>query len=609
MSELVKTKYHDSEVAKTTDFGHTADALVELANALIDGANQDVENSFVFSGMEVVQTDPASMNVKIKAGLAFDRFSSKILHLDADLVVPVSAASPVQERIDTIEIRYKETDFNNETRAFKDPANGTVMYTSVPTRTLVSIEARCLAGDLGANAAPLTEFGWIKLAEIRVQAAAGAIYTADIRGITAERDTVENSAWTVEPALTFRQGSIDGLKSDLITHKTANSTSSISVHGIRQGHTNGFDADTVDGSHPDTAANANTVIKRSATGTAKVAAPVESDDIARKTEVDTVQSSLTAHVGDSASGVHGSVSSATPSTIMRRDANGRSKVAAPIESDDIARKTDVDALSATIPVASSFINRQLFSTPGSFEWTVPAGIRLARVTVTGGGGGGGSGGKILNSSYYAGNPGFDGGASSIGSLVTALGGVGGTRPAGNVVGPGGAGGAGENGGLDGGFNGSAGSNGNAESTASSVLSGQGAGAGSELGIYDSVVEKSNIDGSFPKATKPASVGSTWAAGTTNYFDGRVGDDAVTPGGGGQGGYGPHTYVVSTHHYYPSGGGGGAGAVRQKIVSVTPGQVLSISVGAGGQGGAQTTGGDFNGGKGGNGGAGLVLIEW
>jgi hypothetical protein len=41
---------------------------------------------------------------------------------------------------------------------------------------------------------------------------------------------------------------------------------------------------------------------------------------------------------------------ATPNTLIRRDANGRAKVAAPVEEDDIARKAEVDAHKAEIAI-------------------------------------------------------------------------------------------------------------------------------------------------------------------------------------------------------------------------------------------------------------------
>jgi len=96
------------------------------------------------------------------------------------------------------------------------------------------------------------------------------------------------------------------------------------------------------------ASTANTMIKRDAAGRAKVAAPSATDDIARKAETDAAmtvaqeaQNGLTTHSGVT-NGAHGSTSAATANRIMQRDAAGRAKVAAPSAADDIARKDTVD---------------------------------------------------------------------------------------------------------------------------------------------------------------------------------------------------------------------------------------------------------------------------
>jgi len=59
-------------------------------------------------------------------------------------------------------------------------------------------------------------------------------------------------------------------------------------------------------------------------------------------------STLTTHKGDQAAGVHGSTSAATANKLMHRDASGRAKVAAPSASDDIAQKAQADAVQTNL---------------------------------------------------------------------------------------------------------------------------------------------------------------------------------------------------------------------------------------------------------------------
>ena len=88
-------------------------------------------------------------------------------------------------------------------------------------------------------------------------------------------------------------------------------------------------------------ATADSIVQRDAAGRAKFAAPLASDDAARKQEVDAVQTNLTNHIS-ATTGVHGATSAATANTIIQRDSAGRAKVAAPAAADDISTKGYVD---------------------------------------------------------------------------------------------------------------------------------------------------------------------------------------------------------------------------------------------------------------------------
>ncbi|AYO30795.1 hypothetical protein D2962_09395 [Biomaibacter acetigenes] len=95
------------------------------------------------------------------------------------------------------------------------------------------------------------------------------------------------------------------------------------------------------------AATASKIMMRDVNGRAKVAAPLASDDIARKDTVDAVQTNLNTHAALTST-AHGATNAATASTLMARDASGRAKVAAPAASDDIAIKSTVDAVQTNL---------------------------------------------------------------------------------------------------------------------------------------------------------------------------------------------------------------------------------------------------------------------
>ncbi len=251
MREIIKTKYSDEEISKAADFGHTADSPVEILQALFDAAFYDVVGSFVLSGLAVSQLSTPSMNVQIGPGLAFDRASAKFLHLAAALSTAVAAADASFARYDTVEMQYLETDFDAESRAFKDPSSGTVSYSSVNTKTKVGVQIKCLTGTPGAGVAPAVESGWVKLGEVLVGAGATAIFDADVLGITAIQDGEANASWTAEDQVTFSLESVSTIKKRYLAHMVELITEAASVHGIRQGVGGGFNADMLDGHHGD----------------------------------------------------------------------------------------------------------------------------------------------------------------------------------------------------------------------------------------------------------------------------------------------------------------------------------------------------------------------
>ncbi|TCM89591.1 hypothetical protein EV294_11256 [Paenibacillus sp. BK033] len=93
------------------------------------------------------------------------------------------------------------------------------------------------------------------------------------------------------------------------------------------------------------AATPDTIARRDANGRMKAAAPVESDDVALKSTVDT-------HAAITTAPVHGSTSAATPNTLAHRDANGQFSVGAPTADTHAATKAYVDAQDALKGIVS-----------------------------------------------------------------------------------------------------------------------------------------------------------------------------------------------------------------------------------------------------------------
>ena len=156
------------------------------------------------------------------------------------------------------------------------------------------------------------------------------------------------------------------------------------------------------------------------TGAATAAAAVTSLGAAASARTITVSAPLTGG-GDLAAnrsiGINAS-SAATANYVIMRDASGRAQVAAPSAASDIARKADVDDVKLSVSM-----QYKLFTASGSF--TVPRTCEY-KVTLIPGGGGGGCGGGDFASGAYGGLGGSVGGNTTCdGTTATGGGGGGG----------------------------------------------------------------------------------------------------------------------------------------------------------------------------------------
>jgi hypothetical protein len=210
------------------------------------------------------------------------------------------------------------------------------------------------------------------------------------------------------------------------------------------------------------------------------------------------------------------------------------------------------------PAGGGFTAMTLISSSGTF--TIPTGKTTLKVTIVGAGGGGGSVGGGLG---YAGNAGgnttLSSGTQTI-STITGGGGGGGQGCEPNSVTYGGSGGT-----ASGGTVNSRGNPGNAGDR----------GAGSSLG--------------------GANGGSSMFGGGAQMTGGS-GNAGGNYGGGGAGGR-----ATSAGNF--AAGGGGGGTAISYLTNVTPGNTLTITIGAGGTG---YVSGVWDGG---NGSAGIVIIEY
>jgi hypothetical protein len=280
------------------------------------------------------------------------------------------------------------------------------------------------------------------------------------------------------------------------------------------------------------------------------------------------------------------------------------------------RIRDVDRI---VNGVSAWAETATFDTPGTFEWTVPAGVDTVDVLVVGGGGGGGSGWDAA--------PGGGGGAGglrqqaasvtagTVVAITVGAGGTGGTGTGGaggdgapssfgalEAVG-GGGGGSGRNAGGNGGSGGGAGGRHNLSSSSNFIPTVRSGGTGTE---GQGAAGGSSTDEKPGRGVAGGGGGGAGGPGESRVAPEDLEDpDALGPllQTGGAGGPGVTSDITGTEIVYAVGGDGGAFGVDASLAGVD-----ASAVGSGGGGGEHQTAttGDIAGGAGS---AGIVVVRW
>ncbi len=183
---------------------------------------------------------------------------------------------------------------------------------------------------------------------------------------------------------------------------------------------------------------------------------------------------------------------------------------------------------STVLPAIGHVSTQVFSTPGSFTWTKPAGIKRIKVFVTAGGGGGGS-----HNSDDAQGGGGGGGTSiklidvtSVSSVLLTVG-AGGNGSAGNTSGGGTSGGSSS-------FGSYCSATGGAPPVTWAVGGAGGTATGGDLNIAGGDGTGGNIDGGGNEETGGSGGSTFWGGGPAggSYWGGRLNARVWGVGGAG-----------------------------------------------------------------------------
>ena len=221
MGQILKTRYDANEIAKNTDFTHGETREIENLSTLLEYLLMPSTKDVIITGGIVKERAVPSMNVDVDPTLAFIKSSGKFIHTGSVLgPVPVVNGG-AQNRIDLLEVRYKETTYDSQQRAYKDPTTGNISYQDFDTKARYEMEAQIIQGTEGGGVAPNHTAGWIKLAEISVDAGESTlILDADIENCTGGKDAEATTNWTAETDVTFRLESLSDIKTKIrLKHK------------------------------------------------------------------------------------------------------------------------------------------------------------------------------------------------------------------------------------------------------------------------------------------------------------------------------------------------------------------------------------------------------
>jgi len=214
-------RFEANEIAKDIDFDYINDREYANLCTIFEELFGRLVNDIIVGGLNCQQRSTPSMNVDLSIGLGYCKSTGKVAHTGS-LFGPIAVTNGgAQTRIDLVEIRLKETDYDSQQRAFKDPVTGYISYQDINTKTRFEIEAQVIQGTEGAGVAQSHTTGWVKIAEVTVDAGeTTSILDADIENCTGGYDTETTTNWTAETAVTFRLGSVENFKAKFrVKHK------------------------------------------------------------------------------------------------------------------------------------------------------------------------------------------------------------------------------------------------------------------------------------------------------------------------------------------------------------------------------------------------------
>ncbi|MGP1459508.1 MAG: hypothetical protein ACTTKL_09390, partial [Treponema sp.] len=199
---------HENEIMKAHDVAFGYDAAISNIEAALKTILGDRSGDYVIGGV-VKPFGTGILQIAVDPAFIFCQ-SAGTCAAETEITSPVTleAADVTFDRIDVIQARALETEFDQQSRMFNDPHSGTKRMRTVPTKKRLKFDVQVKRGENGSETAPKTDEGFVKLAEIRIPAGSQTVTKEMIRNVDSRKSGGVNSGWTEDKTKTFNPGSL-----------------------------------------------------------------------------------------------------------------------------------------------------------------------------------------------------------------------------------------------------------------------------------------------------------------------------------------------------------------------------------------------------------------
>ena len=207
MSNLSTAIAAENEILKAVDFTYGYDrAMHNIAVAMQSVISE--KGNYVIGG-KVSAYSSGGMNVSIEPIMAFcASIGAAVVETQTTEPVSFEAASSENDRIDIIEVRAKEVEYEEQKRMFRDPSTSVKTSRTIATKKKIALDVAVKRGSDGSESAPVADAGFVKIAEVSIPAGTLNITDDMIKNIDAHKYNAENTQWTANKTATFQAWNI-----------------------------------------------------------------------------------------------------------------------------------------------------------------------------------------------------------------------------------------------------------------------------------------------------------------------------------------------------------------------------------------------------------------